>query len=432
MPVVTVSGANGQVFPVTYNTSDAVGAATALASAINAIVRNPGVSTQVLTAAGATTAPGAGLFGQLVVTNNGSTPFQVSAGSDQIIVVNGTAPVSVAGTGTNNVSVIAGSGGLTFNAGTQANGADARGVVVVAGDGNNVVGTGTGVDGSMFVQTGAGSDSILAVRGFNTVSAGLGLNFVGTGTANDLINTEGLDIIVGDTVPGAGGSDTITALAGGQDFIFGLSSTVTFVNASLLASTLVGGTGSDTVEAGVGGGLYFAGTGGNSSLVGGSGSVTLVGGGNGDQLFSNPNGATTGSAYLVAGAGSETISGAADARGITAFAGNNQSVNGALVQANTVVFGGAGNDTLYAGTGNATLVSGGGTDTFGFINGFGGGNDSISGFTAADTLKLTGYSAAAALASATVSGGNTLITLSDNTRITLTGFTSLTNGNLSS
>ena len=430
MPVVTVSGANGQVFPVTYNTSDAVGAATALASAINAVVQSPGVSTQVLTAAGATTAPAAGTVGQLVVTNSGS-PFLVASGPDKIVVVNGTSAVTVAGSGTDNVSVIAGSGGLTFNAGTQANGADARGVVVVAGDGNNVIGTGTGVDGSMFVQTGAGNDSILAVRGFNTVSAGLGTNLIGTGTANDLIYTEGLDIVVGDTVPGAGGADTITALAGGKDFVFGQSSSITFVNSSLLASTLVGGSGTDTIFGGVGGGLYFAGTGGNSSLVGGAGSVTLVGGGSGDQLFSNPNGATTGSAYLVAGAGNETISGASDSRGITAFAGNNQSVNGALVQANTVVFGGAGNDTLYAGTGNATLVSGGGTDTFGFINGFGGGSDLITGFTATDTIKLFGYSAAAALASATVSGGNTLITLSDNTRITIGGFTSVTGGNFS-
>ena len=430
MPVVTVSGANGQVFPVSYTTSDAVGAATALANAINAVVRSPGVSTQILTAAGATTPPGAGLIGELVVTNNGGAPFLVSTGSDLAVVVNGTSPVSVGGTGSSNVSVIAGSGGLTFNAGSL-NGVDPTGVVVVAGDGNNVIGTATGTGGSMFVQTGAGSDSIQAVRGFNTVDAGLGLNFVGTGTASDLINTEGLDIVVGDTVPGAGGSDTITALAGGQDFIFGLASTVSFVNASLLASTLVGGTGSDTVEAGLGGGMYYAGTGGNSSLVGGAGSVTLVGGGNGDQLFSNPNGATTGSAYMVAGAGNETISGAADSRGITAFAGNNQSVNGALVQANTVVFGGAGNDTLFAGTGNATLVSGGGTDTFGFINGFGGGSDSINGFTSADTIKLFGYSASAALASATVAGGNTTITLSDNTRITITGFTSVTSGTFS-
>ena len=439
MPTVTVNGANGQTFAVQYNSTDAVSSAQALASTINAVVASPGVSTQVLTAAGAVTAPGAGKYGQLVLTNTSGVPFQVSSGADQIIVANGNTPVSVAGAGLSNVSVISGAGGLTFNTGAQPVAgnptalANPTGVVIVAG-GTNVIGTTTNAGGSMFVRLGAGNDSVVAIRGQNTIVAGLGANLISTGTANDLIYTEGADIIVGDTLPGGGGADTIGAVGGGSDFVYGGSSNVTFLSSSTSASTVLGGTGTDTLFAGSAGGQFYAGTGGNSTLVGGSGPTTLVGGASGDQLFavytagSGPT--TAGSSYLVAGAGNETIDGAFDSRGVQAFAGNNTTINGAAVTANTVVYGGSGNDTLYAGTGNATLNGFGGSDVFAFINGSAGGSDQFSGFTSSSVIQQIGYGSvngasaqAAALASASVTGGSTVITLSDNTKITLSGFT---------
>ena len=130
-----------------------------------------------------------------------------------------------------------------------------------------------------------------------------------------------------------------------------------------------------------------------------------------------------------------------DNRGVQAFAGNNASINGALVTANTVIFGSSGNDTIVAGTGNATLNSGGGVDTFSFGNGQAGGFDTIGGFSSADKIRLFGYSSpagssavaagvnVAGVAGVTVSGGNTNITLSDNTKITITGFTNLNSSN---
>ena len=185
-----------------------------------------------------------------------------NSGTDQIIVVNGTGPVSVTGTGTSNVSVIAGSGGLTFNAGLNTTtGANPTGVIVVAGDGNNVLGTATGNGGAAFFQTGSGNDSIQAVRGFNTVEAGLGVNQIGTGNANDFVITTGSDLVVGNTVPGGGGSDTIAAVGTGSATVFGGSSNLTFVSFSSKASTVFGGTGSDTLFSGSSGGSFYAGTG---------------------------------------------------------------------------------------------------------------------------------------------------------------------------
>ena len=88
------------------------------------------------------------------------------------------------------------------------------------------------------------------------------------------------------------------------------------------------------------------------------------------------------------------------------------------------IVGGQGNDTMVVGTGTETLA--GGTtsaDWFIFIQANGGvsAQDTISNFTANDTVFLDGYgsaAAAAALAGATSNGAGTTITLSDNTTIT--------------
>ena len=266
--------------------------------------------------------------------------------------------------------------------------------------------------------------------------AGLGSNIISTGSAFDQVITTGSDIVVGNTVPGGGGSDTIGAVGSGSDFVLAGSSNIVFLSTSTSASTIVGGTGSDTLFAGPAGGVFFAGTGGNSTLVGASGATTLVGGGSGDQLFAvytaGQGPTTPGSSYLVAGSGNETLVADYDSRGVQLFAGNNATINFFNVKGNTVFYTGPGADTIYAGTGNATVNAFPGSlpEVFSFINGKAGGNDQYNGFSSGDQLQLVGYGSgaqAAALASATVTGGNTVITLSDNTKITLTGYTSQLN-----
>jgi Ca2+-binding RTX toxin-like protein len=91
---------------------------------------------------------------------------------------------------------------------------------------------------------------------------------------------------------------------------------------------------------------------------------------------------------------------------------------------------GSANDTIIAGAGQETIVGGAGSDLMAFVKTVITGthpSDSISNFTASDSVYLYGYGASAAGAATTgavTSGGNTTITLSDNTKITFVGVSS--------
>ena len=75
------------------------------------------------------------------------------------------------------------------------------------------------------------------------------------------------------------------------------------------------------------------------------------------------------------------------------------------------------------------MVFAGGGDVFGADAGQAGGTLAIIGFGASDLLHLGGYGSgavAAVLAGASVAGGNTVLTLPDNTQVLLFGVTNLT------
>jgi Ca2+-binding RTX toxin-like protein len=89
------------------------------------------------------------------------------------------------------------------------------------------------------------------------------------------------------------------------------------------------------------------------------------------------------------------------------------------------MIGGVGSDTLAAGAGMDTLTGNGGNNLFLFNKAVIAGNaptDIVTDFTSSNnSVLLAGYGAGAAdaaLTSATSSGGNTTLTLSDNTKIT--------------
>ena len=89
--------------------------------------------------------------------------------------------------------------------------------------------------------------------------------------------------------------------------------------------------------------------------------------------------------------------------------------------------GGASNLVAF-GAGNMTLV-GGGSNLFASNHGSAGGGTVITDFKGTDHLTLQGYGSnavAAALGSATISGGSTFLSLQDGTHITLAGVTNLT------
>nr|WP_321982986.1 hypothetical protein [uncultured Lichenicoccus sp.] len=130
----------------------------------------------------------------------------------------------------------------------------------------------------------------------------------------------------------------------------------------------------------------------------GTGSVTI-----------NANGPSTravggaGAMKFIAGSGTETI-----------LAGSGVSS----------IIGGAGSLSFTAATGAAALITtGSGHEVFDLIQGHAGGTLAITGFhSGADIIHLQGYSGSA-VRSEVATSGDTLITLTDNTRIDLVGFT---------
>jgi Ca2+-binding RTX toxin-like protein len=97
--------------------------------------------------------------------------------------------------------------------------------------------------------------------------------------------------------------------------------------------------------------------------------------------------------------------------------------------------GGSGTDVLWAGTGNDTMTGGAGANQFNFVLGNSGGTDFVTDLTSPDVVNLIGYganAAATAIAGATVSGGSSTIQLSDATKITFVGVSSLSTTNIHS
>jgi Ca2+-binding RTX toxin-like protein len=156
---------------------------------------------------------------------------------------------------------------------------------------------------------------------------------------------------------------------------------------------------------------------GNNLLIADVGKATLVGGGGGDTLFA----AGSQAQLLRAAGGNETL--------FAGFASGDDTLQAGSGHDSLVA--GLGNDTLQAGTGSATMVGGFGKDIFAFIKGEAGGTDLVQNFLDGDKIDLIGYgphAVADALKTQKVVDGSVTITLSDHTKITFAGVTSLTRG----
>ena len=261
--------------------------------------------------------------------------------------------------------------------------------------------------GGTVFKGGLGHDTVIGGGGSNTVTSGTGGSVIFLGGGHNLVQSQGADTIVGSS-----GNDTIQA-GGAAVTLFAGSGTTSFTGGSA-ASTVIGGSGGLTVSGGAGGGAFFGSASGNNLLQSGSGTAFLAGAGNGDQLIATGNA----SDILVAASGNETL----DAAG---SAGNNILYGGSGAD---VVSLGSGANTFLAGSGSAAITTGSGSAMFDFVAGIGG-SATITGFDASrDQLGLFGYGdgeAASALGDASVTGGNTTLSLSDGTRITLVGVTGL-------
>lgn len=231
-----------------------------------------------------------------------------------------------------------------------------------------------------------------------------------------------------------------------------------------------------TVSSPTDGGLAVVNT--DKSASGGSNTVTnvvvddkaggllLSGGGNVNTVTGVILGASSSTSLIVGNAGTQVIDGSKSTQNMNILTGtgNDTVVSGSGNDIVTfgdagIANGGGGADTLIGGSGTATLGGGAGADSIVAATGGGvligevgndtmvggagkdifiytsnGGNDVISGFDpASDTLGLANFSdiSGAGLSlvdiinRATVSGGNTILTMPDGSTITLAGVTGI-------
>jgi hypothetical protein len=293
-------------------------------------------------------------------------------------------------------------------------------------------------NGGHTVSGGAGLLTVTDTAGANTISGGAGgLNVTASGGwdqittafgAADTISTPGRDCVVNsqgnDLITAAGAYEVITA--SGQASITGSSFSTYDLNGageSLVSSW------SGFLNIGAAGVAQVLDTGGDLQLsVANGGRVAIT------DTAATVSGIAASTATISGGAASGWIHNAGT---ITVVTGS----TGAMVQAGTgavSVSGGSGNDTLMAGSGADVFILGGGNDRVVFgsgsasvtggagaetyvFNAGGGGKDTISGFKqGTDSLVFQGF-AGNAVASGTIVGGSTLLSLSDGTQIDIAG-----------
>jgi serralysin len=389
MPNVTVVGASGAIVTVPFTGSANYALAQQLANIINAAstigITGTGGGSGLLNAFNSGTAPTAGGVIEEVITVGGTvttpagTNFLTNASTGAVTVQ--ASPF---------LNVISGTGGLTFfgaagglssiAAGGGSNYIalpDGSSYYVAIGGGPNTVdaiGSGTvdasaGSKNTIFVSQFAGtSNAVFSAGTGDTIVAGAGVATIGeTGSGATIFLGTGQDLVAdggtNDTIVGGTVASAQTIFGGAGEVVFGNADTLTFVAGVNTASTIVGGT--------------------KDTIFGSSGSsVTWIAG--------------TSNATLVAGAGNETLN----------ASGSTQS------------------DFIQGGSGATTISLGSGADTLAFFDGKAGGTDVVSGFTSSDTLADIGYGGASP--TVTTSGGSTIISLSDGTKITLSNFTSST------
>ncbi len=384
---VTAGGASGTVNTGTgANLITLTGGSHLVNSTGNDTITSASNSADTVSASGATA---------LVTNQAGSLTFMGGSGS---YTVNG---------GTGSVTVNGGGGGGYYAGGT------AGGNMLTAGGANTtLVGGGAG---DQLTGSATGANQLLGGSGPETLRGGGGLSLLASGTGDSLITTgAGISEVYG----GSGGHDTIMAGAG-QTFVISQDN-----------ESVVGGSGQSVVYGGANGG---------DTIHGGSAGDVMVAGGGGEQML-----AGTGNDTMYAGTGSSLMVGSAT--GATLMVGGQVAIDFQGGAGQTTVFGSQGNDVMTAGSGSllaiegagdnlfqfgsgtSSVFSGSGTNTFAFTDGSGGGTDVIVGFKAGqDKVALSGFSGPA-VAQQQVTGGSTVVTLTDGTNVVFSGVSTLNPG----
>lgn len=442
---------NAATGPATINVGLVASTVTSGASALDFTGGN---STLMLTGSGSTTVHSLG--GNTVWIGSAAPLTYVSGGNSTLHVDSGTFTIQGGSASDNNVIVLSSTGtghvevdntspsqtvlfggmqSLDYSGGNATivlNGAGMTGSAVIDATGNNTVWAGTGD----LTYRNNGTDNLVLGNGATTVTGGgAGSSSVismgnGTlsyaGSAEDAIihGGSGHSVIKGGSGSLAiDGGNTVVSLstgdatvtgggAGSENTVFNGSGRVTY-QAGEGASVVTGGTGSDTVHGSLGGGWFGAGTGGNSFLQAAGGATFLQGAADGDILVGSLGGAT----WMQAGAGNETlVGGNSSGTAIMQLGSGNDQVQ--------LMTGGS---NITTGTGTATILSAGGNDVLAIGSQSGATTFSISGQEQAtisgfrlgtDHLTLSGTS----VSTTTLSGGSTIIGLSNGGSITLSAF----------
>lgn len=358
-------------------------------------------------------------------------------------------------------------GALTLGSSTAASGfgnviiADAADTIASGGlDTISMLGSGAlAFTGPKETVTAAAADTVVGGAGGDEtiITSGQGAVVFGPGSpqtsspffsGNVFINTGGADTIISRAAVAQTPPDTIFAVAGGGTYF--LNGITEFVGGSSGTSTVIAAPGSNNLLfTGSASLLYFASAGTNSNIDVQGGSSTIVA----NQAISTQAGqssyqgatitafADNGSVLVVAGPGSgdQYIAGSGSS---TINAGGSTGYNTFFAgSGNTSLVGGSGADypstssgsianlpaaanLFEAGAGAATMVGGAGNNEFQFTSGVAGGTDLIENWNSNDHLDLFRY-LGNPIVSQVVSGGSTVITLTDNTRITIAGITQL-------
>ena len=376
---------------------------------------------------------GASFAGNLVLNDGGS--LTVDTGSTF-----GGGTMSLAGSGTIYVPDASGGLGGVFGFSDAIVTGAAGTSLVLAGDPTAVLDVSGAISGGANVFVSGGTVNLAAGNSYGgvTVVDSATLNLTGVDAAGAgpvFLQDAALNIAADSTgsagnlvVVGSGGADTVSASAGFNEVFAGSALSFNF-QGGFGGSTVIGGSGVLTATAGAGGDVLFGGTSGLDLLTAGTGPTTLVGGAGGTLVA-----AGTGGDLLVAAGGNTTLNGGASTGGNLFFTqGSGATTIAAGAGQNVVVAGGA-NSVIDSASGTLDIFLTGGTSALAFTNGASGGLDVVTGFASGDRISLSGYGAneaQAVLASAVVIGSATFLTLTDNTQISLFGFTGLTAANFS-
>ncbi len=385
---VTVQAAGGLQLILPFDSTTRAATAQALLDPVNAAIAAG--TAAVAIADGQASLPLVAA-GAMLLHQGGATMVQPGYAT---LIDHASAPLTVTGGAADGQLVLAGQGGLSFNAWVGAG-------TVAAGGGQNLVSIYDG-SGAQTILLGDGDDTVIALAASNTIDAGGGANRILLGGGANQVASRGADLIAGGlgtatitafgndptvflgptasrfnggaghaTVVAGPGADTIATGAGGTMLWLG-SGASTVISAA--ADTVVGGTGPAFVTATTGSDLVFAGTG-MLDFANGSGSSTILGNAGGTALLQGGSGSLIVVSYgpldYVGGAGADTLAGFGGSLTVQGGsgggvflggpAGGNRITAGA---GNTIILGGGDGDVLSAGTGpGAYIQAGAGAET---------------------------------------------------------------------